>query len=403
MSTADSDHDGAFAPLDGITVADFTTNLAGPYATMILAQLGARVVKVEPPQGDDVRGWTSESGDADLMNTFANVGKRAIVLDLKTESGREIAQRLMGRSDVVLQSMRPGVAERLGIGADDASAANPDVLYYDVNAFGSGPEGEALKGYDPLVQAFVGIMAMTGHEGTPPTRCAPSIIDLGTGQWVAMGIVVALLAQSRGRQVRRMETALVDTAFSVVSYQATDSKKSGTPPVRAGSGNPIAAPYQCFAAHDGYILVAAPSQRLWERVTEVLEAPELLTDERFRAPEDRSRNRDDLEEVIEARLATADVDDWLTRFDARGVPAGRVQGLHESVVSEVAQERGTFLDCDGTELVRLPWVFDGAPIDWRTAPPAFGEHTIEVLSELGYSAEEVSHLLEVGAAASADT
>ena len=389
-----------FRPLAGVRVADFSTNIAGPYATMILAQLGADVVKVEAPQGDDARHWPPAVDDGSVVHRHVNAGKRGIVLDLRQESARAVALRLAQRSDVLLQSMRPGVADRIGIGDAAVRALNPDILYYNLNAFGAGPVGRSLPGYDPLVQAFSGIMRMTGHDGTPPARCAPSVIDLGTGQWIAMAVLAALLAKQRGQPVRSMETALVDTAFSLVPYQATTALTTGARPKRAGSGNPIAAPYQVYSTGDGEIMLAAPNQRLWERVTEVLGAPELLADERFRTVTDRCANNALLDTAITARLAAAGAVIWVQRFRSAGVPVTSVAGLEEAVRGETAQERGTFIDSSGVPLVRLPWMVDGAPIPWARTAPHLGEHTTDVLRELGYNDDDLSALRRSGAVAS---
>lgn len=386
-------------PLAGVRVADFSANLAGPYAAMILAQLGADVVKVEPPQGDDARAWPPIVDGLSLALRHVGAGKRGMVIDLKLPRGVEVARALMARSQVVLQSMRPGVAERVGIGRVDALQANPEVLYYDVNAFGSGPIGRAMPGYDPLVQAFTGIMQMTGHDGSPPTRCAPSIIDLGTGQWVAMGVLAALLARQQGQPVHTMETALVDTALSVIPYQASAAKLTGERPPRAGSGNPIASPYQCYRTRDAEILIAAPSQRLWEALLRVLDAPRLGSDVRFADVGLRSQHRHALEAELERLLAVQDAATWLERLAVAGVPATRVCGLDEAVQGDVAAERGTFIDSDGVPLVRLPWLADGQPLAWQRRAPRLGEHSEEILAELGYDAAARADLFDTGAVA----
>ena len=387
-----------FAPLEGVRIVDFSTNMAGPYATMILAQLGADVVKVEAPSGDDARAWAPEVDGASVVHRHMNAGKRGVVLDLGTDAGRAAALAIAARSDVLLQSMRPGVAERIGIGEDTVRAVNPDILYYSLNAFGTGPVGRDLPGYDPLVQAFTGIMRMNGHDGAPPVRCAPSVIDLGTGQWIAMGVLAAMLARHRGQPVRAMETALVDTAFSLVAYQATTAKMTGQRPKRAGSGNPIAAPYEVYPARDGDLMIAAPNQRLWDRVADVLGISGLTTDPRFLTVADRSRNNNELTAAMTAALAGDDVAVWVERLKAAGVPVTPVAGLEEAVLADAAAERRTFADLDHVPHVRLPWVVDDEPIQLVQPAPRLGEHTIEVLREVGYDDEAIEPMLRDGAA-----
>jgi crotonobetainyl-CoA:carnitine CoA-transferase CaiB-like acyl-CoA transferase len=389
-----------FLPLAGVRMIDICANIAGPYAAMILAQLGADVIRIEPPTGDDSRHYASDVAEINPVNELMGAGKRGVVINLKTPSGVRAALDLMASADVVLQSMRPGVTDRLGIGRDAVWARNPDVLYYDLNAFGAGPVGRGLPGYDPLVQAFSGIMEMTGHDGTPPTRCAPSIVDLGTGQWIATGILAALLSRERGHAVHSMETALIDTAFSVVGYQATAAAMTGKRPPRAGSGNPLAAPYQCFRARDTYLLIAAANQRLWERLVRALDAPQLSADERFTTVAERSRHRAELEVELNAIMGQEDADTWIERLEREQVPVGRVYGLEESVRHPVAAERGTFIESDGgLPLVRLPWLTDGQPVPWQRTAPELGEHTVEVLRELGYADARIDELLTEGAVA----
>ena len=394
---------GNFTPLEGVRIVDFSTNMAGPYATMILAQLGADVVKVEAPSGDDARAWAPEVDGASVVHRHMNAGKRGIVLDLATAAGREAALALAARSDVLLQSMRPGVAERIGIGEAAVRAVNPDILYYALNAFGAGPIGSGLPGYDPLVQAFTGIMRMNGHEGAPPVRCAPSVVDLGTGQWVAMGVLAAMLAKQRGQPVRTMETALVDTGFSLVAYQATAARITGQRPGRAGSGNPIAAPYEVYPARDGDLMIAAPNQRLWERVAAVLGITALVDDPRFATVADRSRNNAELTSAITAALAGKDVAVWVERLRAAGVPVTPVAGLEQAVRAEATAERQTFAELDGVPHVRLPWIADGETVPWARRAPRLGEHTTQVLRECGLGEAAIAAMLREGAAIDAAT
>ena len=387
----------AFRPMAGVRIVEFSSSIAGPLSTMILAQLGADVVKVESPDGDDARGWPPHIDDRSIVYRNMSVGKRNVVLDLKHPQGVEVALALAQSAAVVLQTMRPGVADRLGIGAAAVRKGNPDVIYYDMNAFGTGPVGRDMPGYDPMAQAFAGIMEMTGHDGSPPTRCAPSLIDLGTGMWIAMGILAAMLARQRGQKVSSLETALVDTAFSVVCYQATTALMTGDRPPRAGSGNPIAAPYQCYQASDAPFMLAAGNQKIWLRVVKVLEAPELEQDPRFKTGTLRSVNRHALEDELNARFARSTADDWVARLSAASVPATRVYGLEQAVVSDIARERRTFAESDGVPLVRLPWLVDGEPVPWSSPAPSLGQYTREVLRETGFSDERIDALVASGA------
>jgi len=389
----------SFRPLDGVRIIEFSTSIAGPAATMILAQLGADVIKVESPSGDDARAWPPHVEDRSVVFRQMNVGKRGIVVDLKQAQGVEVALALTDSASVVLQTMRPGVADRIGIGENTVRTRNAEIIYFDMNAFGTGPVGSDMPGYDPMIQAFTGIMAMTGHDDAPPTRCAPSLIDLGTGQWIAMGVLAAVLAKQRGQPVKRMETALVDTGFNVVSYQASTALTTGERPPRAGSGNPIAAPYQCFTASDAELLLAAPNEKLWQLVVDVLDAPALRDDLRFKTAPERSHNRDALETELNAIFVRAPVDDWLSRLAAAGVPATRVYGLEEAVVSDIASERRTFSESDGVPLVRLPWLVDDEPVEWGAPAPKFGQHTREVLLDIGFTEANIEDLVSAGAVA----
>lgn len=375
-----------FVPLKGVRIVDFSSNIAGPFATMILAQLGADVIKVEQPAGDDARAWSVHEGIS-LVHRYVNAGKRGIVLDLKSDEGRDAARRLCDTADVMLQSMRPGVAARLGLDPQTLRAGNPGLLCYDLSGYGSGTAGQRMPGYDPLVQASSGIIAMNGHDGDAPARCAPSVIDLGTGQWIALGIMAAIMSSRQGAPVAHMETALVDTAFSLVAYQASAAMLTGQRPPKAGSGNPIAAPYQCFAASDGELLIAAPSQRLWERLARAIGAPELIDDPRYAGAVERVANRHDLAADLTRVLSTGTVKHWSGCLIENGIPFAVVTGLDEAVSGHIAEERTTFLELDGAPMVRLPWVLDDSVVAWARPAPELGEHTQEVLSELGIGPE----------------
>ena len=389
----------AFRPLRGVRVLDFSSTLAGPFAGMILAQLGADVVKIEALQGDDSRKWAPAVADGSVTYAHVNAGKRGIALDLSKPAALQVALDLAARSDVLLQSMRPGVAERIGIGEAALRSRNPDILYYSLNGYGSGPMGNSLPGYDPLVQASSGIMLMNGYDDMPLVRCAPSVVDLATGQWIAIAVMGAVLARRDGQTIRSIETALIDSAFSMVPYQATTARMTGKRPKKSGSGNPMVSPNQAYKARDASIMITALNQRLWDRTATALGAPELVDDARFRTVANRTENSAILERVIEDILAQEDADVWVERFLAAGVPVARVSGLEEAARSEMAAERQTFSELDGLPLVRLPWLIDGAPLPWTRPAPHLGEHTAELLRELGYDEAGIAELENSGAVA----
>ena len=244
---------------------------------------------------------------------------------------------------------------------------------------------------------------MNGHDGAPPVRCAPSVVDLGTGQWIAMGVLAAMLAKQRGQPVHAMETALVDTAFSLVPYQATTARMTGRRPKRAGSGNPIAAPYEVYPTRDGDLMIAAPNQRLWERVAQVLEVSDLISDPRFLTVADRTQNNSELTTEITAALAGEDVAVWVARLQAAGVPVTPVAGLEQAVLADATTERRTFAELDGVPHVRLPWIADGKPVPWVRRAPRLGEHTAEILRESGFDQAAIDVMLRDGAAVAAPT
>ncbi|HVM68374.1 MAG TPA: CoA transferase, partial [Gaiellaceae bacterium] len=282
----------SFAPLAGLRVLDLTSSLAGPTATAILAALGADVVKVERPgAGDEARAWGPpfwEGGSA--MFFAANAGKRSLALDLKAPRGAEVLLRLAGHADVVVSSLRPGAAERLGVGAETLRGRNPRLVHATIGAFGpSGPRaGE--PGYDPLMQAAAGIMSVTGEPGRPPVRAGVSLVDIGTGVWAALAIVAAV-HEGRGRT---LDLSLYETALALVPYQLAEVLAGAPPPGRSGTGFPSIVPYQVFAAADGELMVVAGNDRLFARLCDALDLPDLARDERFATNPLRVQNRDDL-------------------------------------------------------------------------------------------------------------
>jgi formyl-CoA transferase/CoA:oxalate CoA-transferase len=384
-------------------VVDVTTSIAGPYCAEILAALGAEVVKVERPDtGDDGRAWGPPFWNGEsAMFLAVNAGKRSLAVSLREPRGREVVLRLAERSDVFLQSLRPGLASRLGLGPDAVRARNPRLVYCSVGAYGHAGPLAKEPGYDALMQAAGGLIGMTGEPGRPGVRIGSSLIDMGTGMWSALGIVAALLERERTGEGALVDTSLYETALGYISYHLVGYLADGTVPRGQGTVFPMVAPYQVFPTRDGELMIAAGNDRLFVALCEVLGMPELDSDERFATNPDRVRNREALVALLADRLRERGTDEWHTLLTSAGVPAAPVADVADIVSAE--QTRALELlqpvphpRIPDLRLTALPLSFGGERAVHGRPPPLVGEHTAEVLREAGYAENEISELADEG-------
>jgi crotonobetainyl-CoA:carnitine CoA-transferase CaiB-like acyl-CoA transferase len=391
----------SFQPLQGIRVVDLTSSLAGPTCTEILGGLGAEVVKVEHPgRGDEARAWgPSFFPGGSVMFFAANRSKRSLALDFTDERGKDALLRLIANADVVVQSMRAGSAERHGLGSDQLRARDPRLVYCSIEAFGPTGPLAGSPGYDPLMQAFAGLVSITGEPDRPGVRVGASVIDIGTGVWAALGIVAALLERSTTGRGRDVSVALFDTALSLVGYQLAAALQSGVAPVRHGTAFPLIAPYEVFATADGELMIAAANDRLFRLLCERIGLDELADDPRFGSNPDRLAHRDDLLPQIRARIATKSSSHWLSALD--GIPVAPVQDLVQVGAHPQTRAGGMLQDVDGLEAVASPVQIDRRRLEHDRPPPRLGEHSAEVLRELGLSDDEITALVAGGVVGSA--
>ncbi|MBI4277080.1 MAG: CoA transferase [Armatimonadetes bacterium] len=389
--------------LDGITVLDLTRNIAGPYCTQILGDLGAEVIKVERPGiGDDIREWKPPTW-AGYSATFLafNRNKKSLAVDLDRPEGQEIVGRLAGRADVLVESFRRGSLARRGLGYEQLGAANPRLVYCSITGFGNRGPHRDRPGYDPVIQAYSGIMSITGDPDGPPVRAGTSLVDMGAGMWCALAVVGALFARERTGSGARIESSLLEVGVAWVCYQLAGYLGTGKVPGRLGSRAAMIAPYETFATMDEDLFLAAPNDQIFVHLCRVLEMPRLLQDPRFATNADRVTHREELHAILEERLKAETAMRWETLFLEQQIPCSRIRTLDQVVADPqvaaldllMAPEHPGIPDL---RLVDLPVEVDGRRASRRDPPPEVGQHTDEILARLGYGQEAIRDLRRAG-------
>jgi crotonobetainyl-CoA:carnitine CoA-transferase CaiB-like acyl-CoA transferase len=373
-------------PLEGIKVIELAQNLAGPFAGDILGQLGADVIKIERPGGgDDARGWGPPIyGDTATTFMAVNKGKRSVTLDLKDADAIAWLKDLVRHADVVVQNLRPGAVEELGLAPKDLLAINPRLVYASLSAFGhTGPKAMD-PGYEPILQGFSGMMMMNGEDGGPPTRVGMQVLDLGTGLWAALGIVAAIHRRTTTGQGGTVDASLLETALGWMSCHFAGYSVTGRPPRRHLSGNPNTVVFQAFDTATKPIMIAAANDRLFARLCDVLGRPDLGKDERFKSNRLRVENKPALLPVLEEILKSQSCETWIERLEAAKIPCGPINDMKSMDAEPQVAALGIIQELPDRPVrtVHLPISIDGQRMRPTRSIPAAGEHTQEVRAEI---------------------
>lgn len=372
--------------LEGIRVVDVTMSVAGPFATQILGDLGADVIKVERPEvGDDTRRWGPPFWEGEGCTfTALNRNKRSVVLDLKDEADREAFISLVSEADVFVQNLRPGSLTKLGLGHEEMRARNPRLIYCDMTGYGlTGPQAQS-PAYDPLMQAFGGLMSLNGEEGRAPARIPASILDQGTGMWTALAVMDALRTRDRTGEGAHIHTSLLNTALMWLPSQFMGYFAAEVVPERLGSGTVGIYPYAAFPTADNWVIIAAGNENLWQRLCGAIDREDLTRDPRFLLNPDRVAHRQELFDELSKTLVTEDSSTWLARLTEAGVPTTPIQTIDQVVANEQVEAIGALPRVphpriDDFRVVNLPIQIDGEYAPVRRVPPLLGEHNSEVL------------------------
>ncbi len=391
-------------PLDGIRVLDLSRVLAGPYCTMMLADMGAEVVKIETPgSGDDTRQWGPPfvQGESAYFLSL-NRGKRSLTLNLKSAAGKRILERLIDRSDILVENFRPGTLDRLGFSYEVVSHRNPRMVYCSISGFGQTGPLASRPGYDLILQGEGGLMSLTGFPDREPTKVGVAIADIVAGMFACQGILLALYARERTGEGQRVDIGLLDGQVAILTFQAGIYFMTGRVPGRRGNEHPMIAPYETYRARDGYFNLAVGNDSLWQTFCQTVGLSDLLQDSRFASVSSRVENRPALNAILGKIFAEKTVAEWLQTLTKAGIPCGPIHTLADVLTHPQTLARGMVVErphplLGSLKLTGTPVKLSATPGAVTTAPPLLGQHTEEVLRELGYSAADVETFRKAGA------
>ena len=375
-------------PLQGIRVLDLSRVLAGPYCTMVLGDLGADVIKVEPPEGDETRGWGPPfAGGESAYYLCVNRNKRGIVINLKTDEGKKILRDLALRSDVLVENFRPGTLEKFGLDFTTLHEINPKLIYCSITGFGQTGSMKDKPGYDFMIQALGGLMSITGEPEGEPMKTGVAVVDLFAGQNAIIAILAALQARTLTGRGQHLDISLFDSQLGWLANVASNYLISGKLPKRHGNAHANIVPYQSFQASDGWFAIAVWNDKQFVRLCEMLGKPEIAADEKFATNSGRVRNRVEIIPLLASIFKDASVFEWLTKLNEAEIPCGPIQNFEQVFSMPTVKEREMLVKMDHPTIGKLPLVgsplkMSDTPVQYRLHPPLMGEHTQEVLREL---------------------
>jgi crotonobetainyl-CoA:carnitine CoA-transferase CaiB-like acyl-CoA transferase len=400
MALNQQSHPATFQPLKGIRVLDFSKVLAGPLCTQYLGDMGAEVIKIETTKGgDDTRGWPPFEDGVGAIFLSVNRNKRSLALDLKSPKALEICRKLVEQADVVVESFGPGVPERLGIDHESLKAINPRLVYCSLSGYGTKGPMKDGKGYDLILQAFCGMISITGEQGGPPVRSPFSPVDQGTGLHAIIAIMGALMQRGITGEGMKLEASLFDTAVSFLGYFMQGYWQRGTEPLRVGSGHESLCPYQSFETKDKPLILGIANDALWRGFCDLVGEPELAADPRFATSADRVANRGETVAEVQRIMATRTREQWMPLLDKHGIPCSPVHNLGELSNHPHTQASDMILgyqNHNGRDLkgVAAPIRVDGERPTLSRPPPTLGQDSAAILSELGYTRDEVAAMVD---------